>query len=283
MLRKFHDAGLLGISLLALTALAVLLGLGAWQWSRKAWKEDLIATIAARSKAAPIDAAAWAGRNCEPADKVGLARSCEYVAVRLAGTFDHTRERHVYTNIARPADGGFGGQGYWVVTPFRLAGSDLTIAVSRGFVPEAAKSPQHRPEGQIAGETSLVGLLRGVEVRATFTAVDNPAQNMWFLRNPRDLFGGAGGPLQAYPDFYVEVLSPAPPGGVPQPTAGRIDIPNRHLGYALTWWGLAVTLLAVYAAFVRERLKATAASVMISKSASILQPDRGRTSKSESH
>ena len=37
-------------------------------------------------------------------------------------------------------------------------------------------------------------------------------------------------------EFYIDLLSPSPPGGLPQPTAGRIDIPNRHLEYALTWF-----------------------------------------------
>lgn len=250
---RVRASGLLWPTLLAMAGLAVLLALGTWQWQRKSWKEVLIATIAARAKAAPIEAAAWLGRPCPALDSVGLAGSCEYLSVRLIGTFDHVDERHVYTGIAKPAGGGVGGQGYWIMTPFRLAGTGQSITVSRGFVPEAAKLPSARQAGQIAGETSVVGLVRQAEPRATFTGANDPAKNIWYLRNPGELF--AQNLMVTRPEFYVDLLSPPPPGGLPQPTAGRIDIANRHLEYALTWWGLAATLLGVFAAFAAGRLK----------------------------
>ena len=41
------------------------------------------------------------------------------------------------------------------------------------------------------------------------------------------------------------------------PTAGetRMTYPNDHLGYAITWYGLALTCLGVFAAFARGRLR----------------------------
>lgn len=254
MLTKFRNAGLLWPTVVTALALSVLIGLGTWQWNRKAWKEDVIATIQARSKAEPIDARTWAGLSCGQIDKVGLAHSCEYTAVRLTGAFDHASERHVYTGIAKPAGGGAGGQGYWIMTPFKLQGSGEVVAVSRGFVPEAMKQPAQRASGQTEGETTIVGLVREAEPRATFTGANDPAKNMWYLRNPGELFNGTSGPL-GRPQFFVDQLAPAPPGGLPASTAGRIDIPNRHLEYALTWWGLAATLIGVFVAFAAGRLK----------------------------
>ena len=32
-------------------------------------------------------------------------------------------------------------------------------------------------------------------------------------------------------------------------------LPNRHLEYAMTWYGLALTLIGVFAAFARSRLR----------------------------
>lgn len=255
MLRKFHRAGLLGPTIATLAALAILLGLGRWQWHRKAWKEAVITTIDTRAKAAPVDFDALAGRDCAALAKGDLPQSCEYLAVRISGTFDHVNERHVYTGIAVPAGGGIGGQGYWIMTPFKLAGAAGTIAVSRGFVPEGAKAPQARAQGEIEGETTLVALYRAAEPRGTFTAANDAQKNIWFLRDPAELFPADGPVAIMHPDRYFDVLSPTPPGGLPAPTAGRIDIPNRHLEYALTWWGLAVTLLGVYAAFVMSHLK----------------------------
>ena len=144
MLKRFRDAGLLRISALVLAAFALLVGLGTWQWRRKAWKEDLVSTIAARLKAEPADNAAFSAMRCAAIDQVGLAGSCEYLPVKLTGTFDHANERHVYAGIEKPA-GGVGGQGYWIMTPFKLApGGAEAIAVSRGFVPDTGMS-RRRP------------------------------------------------------------------------------------------------------------------------------------------
>jgi surfeit locus 1 family protein len=38
----------------------------------------------------------------------------------------------------------------------------------------------------------------------------------------------------------------------------RLELPNRHLEYALTWYGLAATLVGVYLAFAISRLRAAA-------------------------
>ena len=51
--------------------------------------------------------------------------------------------------------------------------------------------------------------------------------------------------------LMVETESPAPPGVTPAPLPAEIS--NRHLEYALTWFGLAVTLLFIYAAMLWRR------------------------------
>jgi surfeit locus 1 family protein len=38
----------------------------------------------------------------------------------------------------------------------------------------------------------------------------------------------------------------------------RLELPNRHLEYALTWYGLAATLAGVYLAFAVSRLRSSA-------------------------
>lgn len=254
------DAGLRWPTLAMLVALSILLGLGTWQWNRKAWKEELIATIQARSVALPVTIEQWLGRACRPVDAVGLAASCEYVAVRLTGTFDHAHERRVYTGIAKPAGGGLGGQGYWIMTPFKVAGQiegrDVVVAVSRGFVPEDRKEPATRAPGQSQGEVEIVGLIRSAEPRATFTGENAPTKNVWYLRSPAELFADQKVLSPRLGTFFVDLVLPKPQGGLPEPTAVRINIPNRHLEYALTWWALALTLIGVYGAFVWSRLRA---------------------------
>jgi surfeit locus 1 family protein len=44
------------------------------------------------------------------------------------------------------------------------------------------------------------------------------------------------------------------PGGLPLGGATQISIPNNHLSYALTWFGLAATLLVFFIWFaIRQR------------------------------
>ena len=252
---RLRGAGLLVPAIATACALALLLSLGTWQWNRKAWKEELVATITARLTAAPIDAAAFAKLKCEPQETVGLAKSCDYTSVRLSGVFDLTNERYIYTGIDKPAGGGIGGQGFWIMTPFRIAVTGQTIAVNRGFVPETRKAPSSRSAGQLSDELTFTGLIRATEPRATFTGANDPAKNFWYVRNPAELYPVTGEVKIERPQLYLDLLSPIPPGGLPQPTAGRVNIPNRHLEYALTWWALAVTRLGVFGVFVAGRLR----------------------------
>ncbi len=267
MLQGFRTKGLFAVTLAALVAFGVLVGLGNWQWQRKVWKEELIDTITKRAAAEPLQPDRWSSLDCRPVHEIGLGPSCEFTTVRLLGQFDHGGERHIFTNV--PKKGGApGGPGYWVFTPFDIAGGKGRIYVNRGFVPEARKDPATRPEGQTHGEVEIIGQLRTAEQRGLFTGASNQATNVWFLRDPRELLdashagadalapwqareGGPGGL-----DFYIDQISPTPAGGLPSPRAAVIELPNRHLEYALTWWGLAVTLVGVYVAFIASRLRA---------------------------
>jgi surfeit locus 1 family protein len=236
-------------------ALAALLALSLWQFQRKAWKEGLIEALASRAAAEPMSGAAFDRLACAPMQIVGVMRSCEYVAVRLTGSFDHKEERHVYTTLpAMP--GGYGGPGYWVTTPLRLSDGRRYI-VSRGFVPAPRKAPATRPEGAIPGEVQIVGLIRSAEARTMFLAANDPGSNVWFLRNPAELYPDLPG-TSAGPDprlIFIDLLTPIPPGALPRPTAGDIAVTNRHLEYALTWLGLAAVLLAILVALVADRFR----------------------------
>ncbi|MDO8534518.1 MAG: SURF1 family cytochrome oxidase biogenesis protein, partial [Xanthobacteraceae bacterium] len=44
------------------------------------------------------------------------------------------------------------------------------------------------------------------------------------------------------------------PGGLPQVGETLLVFPNNHLGYALTWYGLAAALAGVFSVFAWQRL-----------------------------
>lgn len=227
----------------ALLAFALLIGLGTWQVQRKAWKEGLIAALHAELAAPPValpPPAAWTGL-----DRAAL----EYHRVTFTAQFDNARAALVFAapSTFRPD---VDEPGYWVFTPARLADGSLVV-VNRGFVPEARKGAAARPDGGTEGPTEIVGALRWPEQRRWYTPGDEPAKNLWFTGDPqaiaaaKGLARGAG----AVAPFYVEQESPLPPGGLPKPGKLVVDLPDNHLQYALTWYGLALVLVISYLSF----------------------------------
>ena len=111
------------------------------------------------------------------------------------------------------------GPGYWVFAPARLAGGGVVV-VNRGFVPLDA-NPAAPPGGHAkatARHHRRAALAGGA--RLCSRPSDEPAHNLWFLRDPacdcRRQRAGAVAP------FYVEQEAPVPPGGLPQP--GKLDV-----------------------------------------------------------
>jgi surfeit locus 1 family protein len=86
------------------------------------------------------------------------------------------------------------------------------------------------------------------------TPRDDPARNLWFARDPAAIAAAKG--LASVAPFYIEQEAPAPPGGLPHPSALTVNLRNDHLQYALTWFGLAAVLVAVFGLWVRARRRA---------------------------
>jgi surfeit locus 1 family protein len=219
----------------AACAFAVLIGLGTWQIERKAWKEALIATVSERFAAPPValpPPAEWA--RLDPATD-------EFRRVRFKAELINEKEALVFTT-GSSLRGGDAGPGYWVFTPARIDGR--TIMVNRGFVPEQAKDPATRAQGQINGPVEIVGVMRWPERPGMFTPAAEPEKNLWFARDPADMARAKGfGPVAP---FYVEQESPPAPGGLPSAGVLQPTFPNNHLGYALTWYGLALVLVGCF-------------------------------------
>ena len=223
----------------ALLLFAALIALGTWQLQRKAWKEDLIATLIERLAAPP---SALPAPDAWPRlDQAGD----EYRRVKFIATFEHDKEALVYAAASafRPD---VTGHGYWIFTPARLADGGVVI-VDRGFVPENHKTAASRAAGQIKGPVEIVGVLRWPEARNWFSAADDPVHNLWFVRDPRTMAAAIG--IGAVAPFYVEQEAPVPAGGLPQPGRLVVNLPNNHLQYVVTWYGLALVLAVVFAAW----------------------------------
>jgi surfeit locus 1 family protein len=244
MLDKLRHAKLLWPTLATLAAFCVLVGLGTWQLERKRWKENLLAKIAERVAAEPIPVA-------RAAELMRRGGDVEYMHVSAAGRFHHDKERYLYA----PAPAGLA---WHVYTPVQVAPARV-VWVNRGLVPDASKAPAARMAGQVAGETVVRGVVRVPQGKALFTPQNDVAGNLWHWPDISALTASAFPPDASFTTlpFTIEAdAEPPPPGGLPKGGVTRIALPNRHLEYAVTWFGIALTLIGVYLAFAINRVRA---------------------------
>jgi surfeit locus 1 family protein len=227
-----QQRGLVQLTALMFAALAVLIGLGVWQLQRLQWKQGLIAQIEARAKGSPIaleDAESLARQGSDPS----------YYRVSVEGRFHHAKERYLYA----VSDGRVG---WHVITPLETADGEMVL-VDRGFVPDELKDPATRAAGQVENVVAVTGIVRAPDRQALFTPDNEPEANRWFWRDlaamTRSMF--PHGTIEVAPFFLEAVASPVP-GGWPEGGQTRLDIPNNHLQYAITWFLLAAALLIVY-------------------------------------
>ncbi len=220
--------GLVG-GLIVLVALAILIGLGLWQVKRLHWKEQLLAHVAAlrTAPARPLLAVLAAAGD---RDYARVAFDCP--------SLERTPTLRLYALQS-------GQTGYRLITACSVAGPGFdTVLVDRGFVGLDQAGRVGPGRNRLA--QPVIGVLRAGGGRNLFTPPDQPTQNLWYARDADAMARalGAGRPAS----MFVMLEQPAPVGLGPVPSATPLDIPNRHLDYALTWFGLAAALVGVYVA-----------------------------------
>lgn len=237
--------GIVEPTVFAVVGVAILIGLGIWQVDRKAWKHNLILTLNTRLAAAPADLpprASWPRL---------VQEGNEYERVTFPAEFLDGEEALVYT-AGSPLRPDVKGPGYWVFAPARLAGGSIVL-VNRGFVPVDRKDVSTRSEGAPHGSVDIVGIMRWPETRGLFTPADDVKGNVWYLRDPKSIADAKKWATAA--PFYIDQEAPVPPGGLPKPGKLEVRLPDNHLQYAITWFGLALALAGVYVVWIARRLR----------------------------
>lgn len=217
---------------LVLVALGVVLlcGLGVWQMQRLAWKTALLRDIAERSRAAPMDLPL-------ALDAVAAGRPVEFARV-LAWCPGLNRAAFVELYALRE-----GQAGVRLISVCRVARAGYDgVLVDRGFIADTARE---RPavDTSASRPVRVEGLLRLGERRGLFTPADRPG-GLSFARDPQAI-GARLGLKRPAPVFIAARTAINPELAAIDPAPLPAEIPNRHLEYALTWFGLAATLIVV--------------------------------------
>lgn len=219
----------------------ILIGLGTWQVQRLHWKQDLLATIDARTHAEPLSLN-------EVELQYGRTGDVDYTPVTATGEFMHDAERHFFATWQ-------GASGYYVYTPLRLE-TGRVVFVNRGFVPFDQKDPKTRQQGQVTGLQTIEGLARNpLPGKPSMMVPDNdPDKNIFYWKDLRamailsDLDVDRG----VLP-FFIDADARPNPGGLPRGGVTMINLPNSHLQYAITWYGLAAALAGVMGVMLYRR------------------------------
>jgi surfeit locus 1 family protein len=222
----------IGLTLATLVSLVILCALGGWQLQRLAWKSLVLAQIEA-SRSAPL----------RPLDQV-LAEpgSGEFRRVVLdcpGALLDRQLELYALLD-------GQAGRRLIAACP-TASGS---ILVDQGFVPEGTTD---RP-AVASGTIRIEGILRSPDQPGRFNPAA-PRNGLWYGRDIEAMARALGAARPA-PVFLFASTSTRPGWPALDPAPVPAQITNRHLEYALTWFGLAGALAAIYAAMLWRRFKA---------------------------
>lgn len=161
----------------------------------------------------------------------------------LTGSFLHDRE------LLLPGKTYKGTHGLWIVTPFRLE-DGREVIVNRGWVPDRYQRRETRREGLFPGVVTLEGILRvpGWGGWESMRPDNQPAANVWFYFD-LPAMAEAAGLTNAETRIYVEALGDESTGLLPIGLDRKVELPNDHLQYAITWFLLSLTLVVIYVIF----------------------------------
>jgi surfeit locus 1 family protein len=216
-------------TLLTIVLIAMLISLGRWQLRRADEKRLLFDSFAAGTDATrPLDLA--------------TPRLPRYQHIEASGHYDQARQILIDNMVNA------GRAGYFVITPFALTGGGWVL-VNRGWVPLGA-SRAVRPTIPVTSDTRRLrgradnlpspGIQMGTRGKLAppfpvVAAFPNHAELARLL--------GESSWTQA---ADLVLLDPAEPDGYVRSWAPPGFPPMRHIGYAVQWFALALTLLVIY-------------------------------------
>lgn len=221
------------LTVLTLMALAFLLTLGVWQAQRMGWKQAELARweAASANPARDLDEALCADTPFE-GRSVGFLPETQTGNVRVYGRSltDNSPGWRIFVPVLAPA-----------------------CLEARIMLAETGFQPLLESGGALAPVTRW--RIEAPLGTGPFTPSSDPAERSFYAfeaAGMEEALGLEDGALAA--DWWLAEDTGAPPAYL------SATPPERHFGYALTWFGMAVALLAVYLVFhaVRGRLSFTA-------------------------
>ena len=236
--------------------IVLLAALGSWQVLRLQWKLDLIEKRSSSLTGTPV-----AINDIEAGMEHGY--DVDFLRVRLTGKYRHDATRHVYRPRGK-------WPGFQVITPF-IDKSGFIVLVDRGFIDQRMlEAPIAGDTRKPEGELTITGITRNrASDRNMFSPEADTGQGIWYWYDlvgisasmPDNLLDGYDGPEPITSAMFVQLEPGGEPGTGkwPVPEDLKVELPNNHLQYALTWYALALVLAVMSWLFIRKRRREQAA------------------------
>jgi surfeit locus 1 family protein len=217
------------LTLLSLVFILLFIGLGIWQLGRAQEKTKMLADYAKRAQIGPLGA-----KDLE------TPNDWRFYQVKLDGKFD---DAHTILLDNKTLNGKVG---YEVYTPFIAKGISQPILVDRGFIPIGISRESLPAIPKVApGTTVIQGMLATPPLYVSLGEMSENGKVQWPLRVEYINLLQISKLLNE--SFYPYVLSLNPE------SANALQVnwqilnvdPNKHRGYAVQWFALALTLLII--------------------------------------
>ncbi|WP_253310059.1 MULTISPECIES: SURF1 family protein [unclassified Rickettsia] len=209
-----------------LCTVIILITLGFWQLSRLKEKKLFLEAMDYNLTSPAVDLNA-------------LEDNLIYRKVKITGHFLADADMHLYgrRSMSKEKDG------YYLVTPFKTMNGKI-ILVARGWFSNRHKNAISSAANEQMHE--IIGVTLPSEKTRSFIPDNDIKNNVWFTL---DLAGASSILGLKLENFYVildgkdisdlDIL-------IPLSMNHLANVRNDHLEYALTWFGLAISLIVIY-------------------------------------
>jgi surfeit locus 1 family protein len=237
-------------SLTTLLLIPLFVYLGFWQMDRYHEKLNNQQALVSRMNAPVLQVIHHISPNAIPLDPL-----LRYRQLQVTGRFLNTRQIYLDNQIVQ------GQAGYRVITPFQPIGESTILLIDRGWIP-IGKSRNELPiiKPVLSGQTTLIGTINlpanGLPLNNLFSKMPEKTikQISWPLRIQRIEFLNLESIfLQKLHPFILQ-LNPKDPIGFNIQTITFNPPPSRHLGYAIQWFIMAISVLFYYLVINLSRL-----------------------------
>lgn len=223
-----------GLTIVCALALVLLCALGAWQVQRMQWKQGLIAVAGSAATLPPVPLPSGRPTDLPEFQKVIL--DCDFQAGR-------------WVELQTIHDG---------VPGVRLIAGCRGRLVDLGFIAEDISARPTAAAGRPSGtRPAVIAEVRNTPPPGSFALP--PEKGRFFARDNPAIAAALGVPPGAASQTLYAVTPAFPGFAALQPSAPPAAFSNNHLGYALTWFGLALALVGFYIALLRRKPSGAAA------------------------